>query len=133
MTTQLSPTEPTAHVTVEPPRRRGSSLHTSRNRFIAALVAPAIVFMLIVHLLPTIGGFYRSFKNLNLFTFRQLFDAPWAGLGNYEQILFKDNPLRSGFTNALGNTAIYTFWTVLGTLVGGMLIALLMNREMRGI
>jgi multiple sugar transport system permease protein len=132
MTTQLSPTEPTAHVTVEPPRRR-SSLRASRNRFIAALVAPAILFMLIVHLLPAIGGFYLSFKNLNLFTFRQLFDAPWIGLRNYEQILFEDNPLRSGFTTAVGNTAVYTFWTVLGTLVGGMLVALLFNREMRGI
>jgi multiple sugar transport system permease protein len=133
MTTQISPTEPTAHVTVEPPRRRRSSLRTSRSRFIAALVAPAIVFMLIVHLLPAIGGFYLSFKNLNLFTFSQLFDAPWVGLGNYEQILFEDNPLRSGFTTAAGNTAVYTFWTVLGTLVGGMLAALLFNREMRGI
>src|SRR5262245_18093343 len=133
MATQLSPTEPTAHVTVEPPRRRGRSLHSSRNRFIAALVAPAIVFMLIVHLLPTIGGFYLPFKNLNLFTFRQLFDAPWAGLRTYEQILFEDNPLRSGFTNAVGNTEIYTFWTVLGTIVGGLLVALLMNRDMRGI
>jgi multiple sugar transport system permease protein len=132
MATQLSPTEPTAHVTVEPPRRRGSSLRASRNRFIAALVAPAILFMLIVHLLPTIGGFYLSFKNLNLFTFRQLFDAPWIGLGNYEKILFEDNPLRSGFTTAVGNTAVYTFWTVLGTIGGGLLVALLMNRDMRG-
>jgi multiple sugar transport system permease protein len=134
VTAQLSPTEPTTVKVVGSggPSRRGS-LQRSRSRFIAALVAPAIVFMLIVHLLPTIGGFYLSFKNLNLFTFRQLFDAPWAGLRNYEQILFEDNPLRSGFTNAVGNTAIYTFWTVLGTIVGGLLVALLMNRDMRGI
>jgi multiple sugar transport system permease protein len=89
--------------------------------------------MLIVHLLPTVGGFYLSFKNLNLFTFRQLFDAPWIGLGNYETILFEDNPLRSGFTTAVGNTAVYTFWTVVGTIGGGLAVALLMNREMRGI
>jgi multiple sugar transport system permease protein len=86
-----------------------------------------------VHLLPTVGGFYLSFKNLNLFTFRQLFDAPWIGLGNYETILFEDNPLRSGFTTAVGNTAVYTFWTVVGTIGGGLAVALLMNREMRGI
>ncbi len=134
MTAQLSPTEPTtAKVVGSGGPSRGGSLQRSRRRFIAALVAPAIVFMLIVHLLPAIGGFYLSFKNLNLFTFRQLFNAPWIGFGNYEKILFEDNPLRSGFTTAVGNTAVYTFWTVLGTLVGGMLAALLFNRDMRGI
>ena len=132
MTTQLSPTEPTAHVIDEPPRR-GRSLLSSRRRFIVALVAPAILFMIVVHLLPTIGGFYLSFKNLNLFTFRQLFNAPWIGLGNYEAILFEDNPLRTGFLGAAQNTAVYTFWTVLGTIGGGLAVAVLMSREMRGI
>jgi multiple sugar transport system permease protein len=114
------------------PRRRGS-LRGSRRRFIAALVAPALVFMVFVHLLPTLGGVYLSFKNLNLFTFRQLFDAPWAGFENYRTILFEDNPLRSGFAGAVQNTAIYTFWTVGGTLGGGLAVALLLNRRMRGI
>jgi multiple sugar transport system permease protein len=137
MSTQsLSPIEPAApvgDVIVEPPRRRGS-LRGSRGRFVAALVAPALIFMVLVHLLPALGGFYLSFKNLNLFTFRQLFDAPWAGLSNYETILFDaDNPLRSGFTGAVQNTAVYTFWTVTGTLGGGLAVALLLNREMRGI
>jgi multiple sugar transport system permease protein len=135
VTTQLSSTEPTTAKVVgsdEPPR--GGSLRRSRRRFIAALVAPAIVFMLIVHLLPAIGGLYLSFKNLNLFTFRQLFDAPWIGFGNYETILFDaDSPLRNGFTGAIQNTAVYTFWTVAGTLGGGLAVALLLNREMRGI
>ena len=55
--------------------------------------------MVLVHLLPMLGGFYLSFKNLNTFTFSRLFDAPWAGLDNYRSILFEsDNPLRSGFT-----------------------------------
>jgi multiple sugar transport system permease protein len=137
MSTQsLSPTEPASPVgelIVEPPRRR-RSLRGSRRRFVAALVAPAVIFMVLVHLLPTAGGFYLSFKNLNLFTFSQLFGAPWAGLDNYETILFDaDSPLRSGFTGAVQNTAVYTFWTVAGTLGGGLAVALLLNREMRGI
>ena len=132
MTEQLSPTEPTTVRVAGSGEPRGS-LRRSRRRFIAALVAPAIVFMTLVHLLPAVGGLYLSFKNLNLFTFRQLFDAPWIGFGNYEQILFEDNPLRSGFTAAASNTAVYTFWTVLGTLGGGLAVALLLNREMRGV
>jgi multiple sugar transport system permease protein len=97
-------------------------------------VAPAVVFMVLVHLLPMLGGIYLSFKNVNVFTFSRLFNAPWAGLHNYETILFDaDNPLRSGFTGAVKNTAIYTFWVVGGTLGGGLAVALLMNRPMRGI
>jgi multiple sugar transport system permease protein len=101
---------------------------------IVGLVTPAVVFMVLVHLLPMLGGFYLSFKNLNTFTFARLFDAPWAGLDNYRSILFDaDNPLRSGFTGAVRNTLAYTFWTVLGTLGGGLAVALLLNRPMRGI
>jgi multiple sugar transport system permease protein len=97
-------------------------------------VAPAVVFMVLVHLLPMLGGIYLSFKNVNVFTFSRLFNAPWAGLHNYETILFDaDNPLRSGFTGAVKNTAIYTFWVVGGTLGGGLAVALLVNRPMRGI
>jgi multiple sugar transport system permease protein len=133
--TTITPTEPTeVKVLAEPPRRRSSSLQRSRRRLIALLVTPAVVFMVLVHLLPMLGGFYLSFKNINVFTFRQLFGAPWAGLENYKTILFDaGNPLRSGFTGAVQNTAVYTFWTVLGTLGGGLAVALLMNRPMRGI
>jgi multiple sugar transport system permease protein len=97
------------------------------------LIAPAVVFMVIVHLLPTAGGFVLSFKRLNTFTFAKLFDAPWAGFDNYRSILFDaGNPLREGFFGAVQNTAVYTFWTVGGTLCGGLAVALLLNRPMKG-
>jgi multiple sugar transport system permease protein len=97
-------------------------------------VSPAVAFMVVVHLLPMIGGVYLSFKNLNVFTFSQLFNAPWAGFKNYHSILFEaDNPLREGFVGAVQNTAVYTFWTVGLTLVGGLAVALLLNRPMKGI
>lgn len=108
------------------PRRR-------RNWFVYGLIAPAVTFMVLVHLIPTAGGVVLSFKRLNTFTFARLFDAPWAGLENYRGILFDTaNPLHSGFFGAVQNTAFYTFWVVFGTLVGGLAIALLLNRPMRG-
>jgi multiple sugar transport system permease protein len=89
--------------------------------------------MVLVHGLPALGGVYLSFKELNTFTFAQLFDAPSAGLGNYTGILFDaDNPLRSGFFGAVQNTAVYTLFTVGGTLAGGLAVALLLNRPIRG-
>jgi multiple sugar transport system permease protein len=89
--------------------------------------------MVLIHLLPTFAGFILSFKRLNTFTFSRLFDAPWAGLENYRGILFDDaNPLHSGFMGAVQNTAVYTFWTVALTLGGGLALAMLLNRPMRG-
>ncbi len=107
-------------------RRRGSRLPY-------ALIAPALVVMIFVHVLPAIGGLVLSFKKFNLFTFRELFGAPWNGLENYRSILLdSDNPLRSGFWGAVSNTGVYTFWTVGGTLIGGLAIAVLLHRKMRG-
>src|SRR3954469_10447635 len=117
-----------------PGRARGSPTGWARTRFAYWLIAPAAVFMVLVHVLPTLGGFVLSFKRLNTFTFARLFDAPWAGLQNYKSILFDgDNPLRAGFFGAVENTGVYTFWTVGLTLGGGLAMALLLNRPMRGI
>ena len=112
-----------------PPKRR----RRRRNTLPYWLIAPALVVMVLIHVLPAAGGVVLSFKKFNLFTFRELFGAPWNGLENYRSILLdSDNPLHSGFWGAVQNTAVYTFWTVTGTLVGGLAIALLLNRKMRG-
>jgi len=114
-----------------PPRRTATTRR--RERFAYWLIAPALTFMVLVHLLPTAAGSYLSLLDLNTFTFQQLFGAPWAGLSNYDSILFDtDNPLHSGFTNAASNTLFYTAVVVAGTLAGGLAIALLLNRAFPG-
>jgi len=135
-----SPASSTADVTVDvehagvpvtPRRRRRAG---GRNRLAYRLILPAVLFMVLVHLLPALGGVLISFKNLNTFTFSRLFGAPWNGLHNYRAILFDSaNPLHDGFVDAVRNSLIYTTTTVAGTLVGGFAIALLLNRQMRGI
>ena len=91
-----------------PRMRRRAGAAAARRRLALALIAPAALFMLLVHGLPTLGGLYLSFKELNTFTFVQLFDAPSAGLDNYTAIFDADSPLRSGFFGAVQNTAVYT-------------------------
>jgi multiple sugar transport system permease protein len=115
---------------VAPTRRPTRAERWRRNRVAYAFIAPAAVFMVGVHVVPTIAGAYLGFLNLNTFTFAQLFRAPWVGLQNYRDVLFDElNPLHAGFTNAVGNTIYYTVWTVALTLAGGMAIALLLNRD----
>jgi multiple sugar transport system permease protein len=104
-----------------------------RQRFPLLLITPAIVFMIFVHLVPTAAGVYLAFLQLDTFTFFLLFDAPWVGFENFRNILFEaDNPLRAGFVEAVWNTVYYTGWTVALTLVGGLGIALLLNRKFPG-
>ncbi|HEX2062123.1 MAG TPA: sugar ABC transporter permease [Thermoanaerobaculia bacterium] len=115
---------------VAPTRRARLAGSWRRHRFAYALIAPAVAFMVAVHLAPTAAGVYLSFKNLNTFTFALLFDAPYTGLQNYRDVLFDElNPLHSGFTIAVVNTVEYTVWTVGATLVAGMGIAVLLNRK----
>jgi multiple sugar transport system permease protein len=116
-----------------PKRPPPSRAARRRERFAYWMIAPALAFMVLVHLIPTAAGTFLSFLDLNTFTFQQLFGAPWTGLGNYDSILFDSaNPLHSGFTTAAGNTAFYTAWTVGGTLLIGLGIALLLNRSFPG-
>jgi len=117
-----------------PPKRGPLSVTARRReRFAYWLIAPALAFMVLVHLVPTAAGAFLSLLDLNTFTFQQLFGAPWAGLSNYDSILFdSSNPLHSGFTNAASNTVFYTAIVVGGTLSGGLGIALLLNRTFPG-
>jgi multiple sugar transport system permease protein len=126
-------TAPRTSAVPRPGRRVRFAAAWRRNRFAYALVAPAIVFMLLVHLVPTGAGVYLAFLRLNTFTLSLLFHAPWIGLQNFRDILFDaQNPLHSGFVGAAWNTLEYTAWTVGLTLAGGMAIALLLNRPFPG-
>jgi len=133
MSTQIvTPTEisPPGAEPPAPPRRPRSR---SGSRLAYWLIAPALTFMVLVHVIPALGGLALSFKNLNTFTFSRLFGAPWNGLHNYDAILFDAaNPLHSGFVDAARNSIIYTAATVTGTLAGGLGIALLMARQFPG-
>jgi multiple sugar transport system permease protein len=137
MSTTVSPTlERPGPAGPEPAPAGGPQPRAPRRRyerFALALIAPAAAFMLLVHVLPSLAGLYTSFLDLNTFTIDELFAAPWTGVENYGSLLFdSDSPLRSGFADALRNTAVYTAFTVAVTIGGGLGFALLLNRRFRG-
>src|SRR6201999_212303 len=117
-----------------PPRpRKRRRRKSSQRRFAWAMIAPAAIFMILIHLIPTAGGIYVSLLKINVFTLSKLFGAPNIGLQNYDKILFDSkNPLHSGVTNAVGTTVVYTTAVVVGTIGGGLVVALLLNRPFRG-
>lgn len=96
-------------------------------------MVPTIIFMLLVHLLPMIQGFWMSFLKLNQFTLGKYLKAPFVGLDNYIGLLFNtDNPVRQGLNFAIRNTAIYSVIVTIGVMIMGLMMALLLNRDFPG-
>ena len=122
------PELPPDHALTQTARRRS----WRRNRFAWALIAPALIFMVLVHIGPMLLGVYVAFLKLNTFTLPKLFGAPWIGLDNFKGLFDSANPLHNGFVDATRNTAIYTSTVVAGTIGGGLGVALLLNRTFPG-
>lgn len=104
-----------------------------QNGLAYQMVAPAVIFMIMVHLIPMAQGIYMSFLKLNQFTLRKFLSAEFVGLANYQAILFDpDNPIRAGLKLALRNTAIYAVVVTFLVLATALGVALLMNRNFKG-
>lgn len=66
------------------------------------LLLPAVLFELLVHIVPMAVGIYMSFKQLTEFYIRNWGAAPDAGLNNYRFAL--------DFNNAVGQQLLSSFW-----------------------
>jgi multiple sugar transport system permease protein len=65
------------------------------------LLLPALLFELLVHLVPMVVGVLISFKTLTLLYLTQWEHAPWAGLGNYRIV--------ADFNGAVGQALLHSF------------------------
>ncbi|MFA4967461.1 MAG: sugar ABC transporter permease [Candidatus Margulisiibacteriota bacterium] len=95
-------------------------------------ILPTVLGMLLLHVVPIFQGIYMSFLNLNQFTLNQYLGAPFIGLRNYYDVLINVNsPIRLGLFEATRNTIIYTVVVTFGTLLLGLIVALMVNREFK--
>jgi ABC-type sugar transport system permease subunit len=83
-------------------------------------VAPALLLFLLFVAAPVVGAVILAFVNWDL-----LSPMTFAGLDNFKQ-LFQDPGLR----NALGNTFLFTFWSIVLHVGVGTAMALVVNRRM---
>jgi multiple sugar transport system permease protein len=65
------------------------------------LLLPALLFELLVHLVPMVVGVYTSFRALTQLYLAQWLHAPWAGLGNYRIV--------ADFNGAVGQALLHSF------------------------
>jgi multiple sugar transport system permease protein len=96
-------------------------------------LAPTIISMLILHLFPLVQGILLGFLESNKSTIEQYLGAPWIGLKNYTDLLFNsESSVRQGLWDALRNTFIYSVFVIGGTIIIGLLAAMLVHREFKG-
>ncbi len=89
------------------------------------LLAPALIIMLSVVIVPIFNAVGMSFQNYNLTRPNKM---GWIGLGNYEKLLTKD-PL---FWSSMGRTLIWVLFGVGGQFLFGFMLALILNKDFRG-
>lgn len=103
-----------------------------KNKLAYGLIAPALIAMFVVHLIPIVSGIWMSFLKLNQFTLKKFLGAPFIGLQNYWTVLFDPtSTIRSGFIDALRNTAIFSLICSFLVIGIGLLLAILLNRKFK--
>ncbi len=106
--------------------------HRSKRWLPYALIAPAVVFELLIHFTPMVTGVWISFLQLTSYFIANWSQAPFVGFGNYQIAVSATNQQGAAL---LGSFAITCGFTVL--VVGlswgmGMSAAVALQRTFRG-
>lgn len=113
-------------------QKMGLLKRIKKNRFPYLLITPALMAMLLIHFIPIVSGLMMSFLKLNQFTLKKFLKAPFIGLDNYRTVLFDPNSvMRSGFIDALRNTAIFGLTCSVLVMSISLLLAVLLNRKFK--
>jgi len=116
----------------EPRARRRQSRLLSRRRLPYLLIVPALIFELLIHLIPLLAGVGISFLGLTQFYIRNWSSAPVVGLGNYQKALDFGGPIGDGLLHSFGITAAFTVIVVGLSYAMGLAAAQLVSTEFRG-
>ena len=103
-----------------------------KNRAAYLFILPAVLGMLFVHYIPMLWGILISFRDVNLFTVRNWFAAPYVGLANFVQGFDPAGTLGARFWRSLWNVTVFGAVTILAGYVLGMGVAHLLNRRFPG-
>lgn len=96
------------------------------------LMAPAVIAIVVVQVIPMIAAVGMSFLALNQFTIRDWTHAPFAGLANFAVVLGSWNVISQAFLTSFLVTVGYTVVIVAASCILGMLAAVFLADDMRG-
>ena len=95
-----------------------------KTRFMLVLIAPAVLALVFFQIVPIIVGTNVSFRDWSLHDPKKT----WVGLANYAYVLKDEAFLQVVLPNTFG----FMFVSVIASLVLGLLVALLLNRQFAG-
>ncbi len=107
----------------ERPRRRWSGLLEERRVLAVLLIAPAIIYVLLVVGVPFAWAIYLSFTD----AIGGSLSGDWVGFDNFTNVWSDPN-----FRNALENTLIVTFSTQVIVVVAAAILSHYLVRDFRG-
>ena len=117
----------------QPPRpRKGLRGRLGPNALPYLLVIPAVIFELLIHIIPMLFGVVVGFFELTALYIRNWASAPFAGFSNFKIGLDIGGPIGSSLLHSFLITAAYTVLVVCGGWLMGLTAALLVNSEFRG-
>lgn len=113
--------------------RHGKQQEPTRSRFFPyLLLAPAILFELLVHVIPMLTGVGISFLKLNAFFLRNWLEAPFAAFHNYAYAVDFHGSIGASLLRSFGVTVAFTVLVVAASWFLGVLAATLLQRGFRG-
>ena len=130
MATSTSPR--TGRAQTPRPVRRAPRSHLAPGWLPYVLLAPALLFELLVHIIPMVTGIFISTLELTQFYVRRWLDAPSAGVGNFKIALDFDGAIGASLLRSFGITFAFTIATLALSWALGMFAAVLLQREFRG-
>jgi multiple sugar transport system permease protein len=109
--------------------KTGDQSHVSltpneRTRFMLALIAPAVLTLVLFQVVPILVGANTSFREWSLHDPKRT----WVGLANYAHVLSDPEFLRVVLPNTFG----FMIASVACSLVLGLAVALMLNRQFPG-
>jgi multiple sugar transport system permease protein len=137
-TTRGGATPPSTPSETTAPRPRGTAPRARFRGWVSPrmvpylMVLPALLFELLVHIIPMAVGIWMSFVELTQFYIRQWSSAPWAGFANYKVALDVHSPIGRDLFHSFSITILYTAIVVIVSWSLGMAAALVLQQSFRG-
>ena len=95
-------------------------------------ILPAVIAMILVHIIPMAWGILISFKDLTIRTIRNWQEAPWCGIDNYIKAFNPVSTVGQRFMRSLRNIVFYGFFTISIGFFIALGVALLLNKPFIG-
>ena len=116
----------------DPPPRAGARRRRFQRLLPYLLVAPAVVFELLVHIGPMLLGVWISFLSLTQLTLRRWTSAPFVALDNYRTGLDPEGTIGRALMASAARTTVFTILVVGAAWVIGLFAAVLLTSSFRG-